>query len=114
MSNQTMKYTYWKSGLYNTICDVCGFKYKSSELKQRWDGLMVCPEDWEQRHPQELIRPIQDQNRLPWTRPEGTDVYITACTPWGRQAVPDLAQPDCAVPDLDLGFRNQLDITHDA
>lgn len=65
-----MKYTWWRSGDYNAICDVCGFKYKASQLQQRWDGLMVCPEDWEIRHPQEMIRPIPDQNKLPWTRPD--------------------------------------------
>jgi len=36
----------------------------------RWDGLYVCKQDWEIRHPQEMIRPIPDQNKLPWTRPD--------------------------------------------
>lgn len=37
---------------------------------------MVCPEDWETRHPAELIRPIKERNSVPWTRPrpEGYDV----------------------------------------
>jgi hypothetical protein len=109
-----MKFNYFDSGVYNTICDVCGFKYKSNELKQRWDGLMVCPEDWEQRHPQELIRPIQDQNRLPWTRPEGTNQFIASCTPTGRQGVAGLGVTGCAIAGLDLGFRGLEDITHNA
>lgn len=37
---------------------------------------MVCQEDWEIQHPQERIRPIPDQVKLPWTRPESTDVFI--------------------------------------
>lgn len=72
-----MRFTYFKSGDFNAQCDVCGFKFKGSQLKKRWDGLMVCDEDWEQRHPQELIRPVQDQNRLPWTRPESTNAFVT-------------------------------------
>lgn len=71
-----MKSTWWKSGDWNAICDVCGFKMKASTLKLRWDGLMVCPQDWEIRHPQELIRPIPDQSKLPWTRPEATDTFV--------------------------------------
>jgi len=42
---------------------------------------MVCSEDWEPRHPQEMIRPIPDQNKLPWTRPEGTDVSVGDLSP---------------------------------
>lgn len=109
-----MKFTWWRSGSWNTICDVCGFKFKAEHLKQRWDGLIVCPEDFEVRHPQELIRPIQDQAKLPWTRPEATDVFINpsglapGCTIIGSQAVPGLAIPGCFVPGRDFGIRNNL------
>jgi hypothetical protein len=60
---------------WNVICDVCGFKYKASQLKKRWDGLMVCDKDWETRHPQELIRTPTEKPVL-WTRPEGVDVFV--------------------------------------
>lgn len=75
-----MRNTWWKSGTWNAQCDVCGFKFKSTELRQRWDGLMVDDACWEMRHPQELIRPIPDQNKLPWTRPESTDVFWNGIT----------------------------------
>ncbi len=107
-----MKFTWWRSGSWNTICDVCGFKFKAEHLKQRWDGLMVCPEDWEIRHPQELIRPIQDQNKLPWTRPEATDTFLTftnGCTAIGSQAVAGLAVAGCAIAGRDLGIRNTIE-----
>lgn len=70
------KRTQYIPGDWNVICDVCGHKYKASQLMKRWDGLMVCQEDWETRHPQELIRPIKERNSVPWTRPrpEGDDV----------------------------------------
>lgn len=100
-----MKFTWFKSGSFNVICDVCGFKFKQSEVKERWDGLMVCPDDWEIRHPQELIRPIQDQNKLPWTRPEGADQFIDRCTASGRQGIADFGTADCAQIGLDLGIR---------
>ena len=101
-----MKKTWWKSGEWNAICDSCGKKFKSSELKLRWDGLMVCSEDWETRHPQELIRPIPDQKPLPWTRPESTDVFwAVVCTPTTQQGVADYGTADCARVDYDLGYR---------
>lgn len=43
-------------GIGNTICDVCGFQFKTNELRKRWDGFLVCDDDFETRHPQELIR----------------------------------------------------------
>ena len=109
-----MKFTYWRSGDYSAICDVCGFKRKASQLAQRWDGLMVCrpeidPGCWEVRHPQELIRPIQEQNKLPWTRPESADVFITGqCTGITRQAIAGIGVAGCMIAGLDLGLRNTL------
>lgn len=64
-------------GDWNAICDVCGFKYKASQLKKRWDGFMVCPEDWEVRHPQDFVRSKPDDQSVPWTRPEPTDTFIS-------------------------------------
>jgi len=101
-----MRFTWFRSGKWNTICDVCGFKFKETDLRKRWDGLMVCERDWEQRHPQDLLRPIPDQVKLPWTRPEGTDQFITPnyipqiltyCTLDGQFALADHGTADCAI-----------------
>lgn len=82
---------------------------KASTLKLRWDGLMVCPQDWEIRHPQELIRPIPDQSKLPWTRPEATDTFVTlsgGCTVQTSQGIADIGTADCARADIDVGVRD--------
>lgn len=55
-------------GEWNGICDVCGFKFKSCDLKKRWDGFMVCAEDWEPRHPSDFFRMPQPEPSIPWTR----------------------------------------------
>ena len=68
--------TYYSSGDWNGICDVCGRKFKMSQLRPRWDGLMVCAGDWETRHPQEFVRGIKDVQTVPVARPESTDVFI--------------------------------------
>jgi hypothetical protein len=56
-------------GGYNAYCDVCGFKKKNTELFQRWDGFMVCKEDWEPRHILDFYRVKERDNTPPWTRP---------------------------------------------
>jgi hypothetical protein len=66
-----------KIGDWNAICDVCGFKFKASQLKKRWDGRMVCRDDWETRHPQDLIKIPKDLQNPPWVRPEVADTFIT-------------------------------------
>ena len=67
---------YLKLGDWNALCDVCGFKFKASELKRRWDGYMVCDADYEQRHPQDLIRLKPDRQAVPWARPVPTDEFV--------------------------------------
>lgn len=63
-------------GDWNAICDVCGWKFKASQLHKRWDGLMVCKADWEARHPQDFLRSIPDDQSVPWTRPEQEDQFV--------------------------------------
>jgi hypothetical protein len=66
-------------GDWNALCDSCGRKFKASSLQKRWDGLIVCREDWEQRHPQDLLRVQREQISVPWSRPyPAEDTYL----PW--------------------------------
>jgi hypothetical protein len=97
-----IKKTYWRSGSWNVICDVCGQKYKAEQLRKRWDGLMVCPEDWEMRHPQDLIRPIKERNSVPWTRPRPEDIMVDVCTLSGINGVAGIGVAGCAV----AGYNN--------
>lgn len=80
-----MSRTYYKHGDYNAICDVCGFKFKGSQLKKRWDGMRVCEEDWEMRHPMDLFNPdlSDDEGIVDDPRPEQPDVFtdVTYITP---------------------------------
>jgi hypothetical protein len=59
----------YKAKEWNALCDSCGFKFKASELRLRWDGLMVDNACWETRQPQDLLRAVKDPaHPLPWTR----------------------------------------------
>lgn len=54
----------------NGICDVCGFKFKGSQLRKRWDGAMCCANDWEPRHPQDSIKARSERSQVKDARPE--------------------------------------------
>ena len=66
---------YLKLGDYNAVCDGCGFKFKFSELKERWDGFLVCPQDWEPRHPRDFPQPPRVERVITRTNPEPSIVY---------------------------------------
>lgn len=58
-----MKKTTWP-GNWKVTCHVCGFWYPSDEIRKRWDGVLVCPKDYETRHPQTLIK-IRGERAFP-------------------------------------------------
>jgi len=39
----------------------------------RWDGFIVCKEDWEARHPQDFIKAKTDRISVPFSRPQRDD-----------------------------------------
>lgn len=72
----------FEKGQHNVICDRCGFKYKSRQLRRQWDGVMACSgpstnDCWEPRHPQDFVRGKPDRQAPEWVRPEPDDVFIT-------------------------------------
>ena len=69
-------HNYYKAGEWWVICDICGKKIKAGEAKHRWDGFVVCPSDFEQRHPQDFVRARQDKISVPFTRPRPVDVFV--------------------------------------
>jgi hypothetical protein len=69
-------------------------------LNKRWDGLMVCPDDWEIRQPQDFVRGVADTIVPPWVRPEQEDTFIFVCTPVTNQGIADYGVADCARADI--------------
>jgi hypothetical protein len=58
------------------VCDRCGFKVRHRLLRKEWTGLMVCPDDWDEK-PAELRPPPVKPEGLPIRnpRPEPTPVF---------------------------------------
>ncbi len=83
-------------GNWNAICDICGFKFKASELRKTWDNLMVCQQDYEIKHPQLTIRVRGDNPAVAWTRPEPDDTFVgPACYLWDQSAYTGLGSAGC-------------------
>ena len=72
-----MKKNHFISGEWNVTCDVCSKKIKAHEAKQRWDGFIVCPEDYETRQPQDFVKAQVDKITVPFTRPIPTLTFTT-------------------------------------
>lgn len=53
----------------NAVCDCCGFDFKQSQLRKRWDGAMVCAKDWEPRHPQDSVKARPERSIVKNARP---------------------------------------------
>ncbi len=62
----------------NAICDCCGFKFKQSALRKRWDGAMVCRADFELRHPQDSLKARPERNNVKDARPEPEYRFLSA------------------------------------
>jgi hypothetical protein len=87
-------------GEWNVVCDSCGWKKKSSEVRKRWDGLFVCADTcWETDHPQKYIRVREDAPAVPFIRDEPPDQFIPICYIYTVAAYADLGTADCMQAD---------------
>ena len=88
-------------GNWNALCDSCGRKFKALDLKRRWDGLMVCTEDFELRHPQDFLRVQKERISVDFSRPYPTqDTFLPyVCSVSGVYGMADVGSADCAQAD---------------
>lgn len=54
-----MKY-HFVLGDNNAECDVCGWEWKASKLRRRWDGVYACPNCFEHRPQQDMVRGVKE------------------------------------------------------
>jgi len=89
-------------GNYNALCDSCGRKFKALDLKKRWDGLLVCQEDYELRHESDFLRVQKEKISVPFSRPyPAEDTFLGyICSVWGRFGMADIGTADCARADI--------------
>lgn len=96
-----MSKNYYLSGENNLICDSCGKKIKLHEARVRWDGLVVCQADYEERQPQDFVRARQDKITVPLVRPRPTDLFVDGvnCDAYTHSPVAGVGTADCAQVD---------------
>jgi len=70
----------YRPGDHNVICDRCGCKFHASQTSKTWDGLIVCSEDFETRHPQDFVRGRKDDQTIPDGRPEAITSLVGPLT----------------------------------
>ena len=106
---------YFKSGEWNVYCMVCNRKIKSGTALKRWDGLIVCPDDYENRHPMDFLRARQERISVPFTSDTSFDQFngpdypqYPFCTAQGSSGEPGFAVAGCMRPGL--GFPNGLPV----
>ncbi|RPJ57238.1 MAG: hypothetical protein EHM12_09405 [Dehalococcoidia bacterium] len=95
-----MKKNHFISGEWNVTCDVCSKKIKAHEARQRWDGFIVCPDDMEQRHPQDFVKAQTDKISVPFQRPIPTYIFVDVpyiCTIDGVTGVVGYAVAGCSI-----------------
>lgn len=94
-----MPANHYVAGQWNVICDSCGFKKKSGQVRKRWDGLIVCADTcYEVDHPQKYLRVRETGVAVPFIR-EDTNVFGHVCWIYEISAYADLASADCAKAD---------------
>lgn len=98
-------------GTWRAICDRCGFELPSNLLIKDWQGLRVCKECWEPRHPQDFVRGVPDCQTPPWTRPEPPDIFVELlCDMWSSASLADFGVADCAKADSEVTVEQLIDI----
>lgn len=68
---------FYLSGGYNQIDDRTGFKVKNTWTRKEWTGNTIRTQSWEERHPQDLIRSVQDRQHVDDPNPEAADNFLT-------------------------------------
>lgn len=68
---------YYTPGGHWKICDRCGLKRRNYDTRKEWTGLIVCTDGCaERQHPQDFVRGVADNQRVPDPRPEPPDVFV--------------------------------------
>ena len=90
-----MKKTTWP-GNWKVACDVCDFWFPSSDIQMRWDGLIVCPKDYETRHEQTLYNYKPHTSVPSFVRKDPEDEFVFVCDFISNQARAEYGTAGCA------------------
>jgi hypothetical protein len=90
---------HYAPGDFNINCSMCGLKMKFSEAVQNWQGLYRHVKCNEPRPQQDFVHSINSlEMAVPITQIMG-EVDLLVCDLNGLSAIPDVAIPDCSLPN---------------
>ena len=90
----------WIGGGHWVECMRCGDVRRNFNMKKEWTGLIVCPDCWEPRHPQDLIRVKSD--KIAARGIVNTLISIVSVAPCSPDATAGVAIAGCAVAGVDV------------
>lgn len=93
VSNKRTRNPGYEPGNNWVDCDICGFTIRAKDARITWDNKVVCPSDWEPRHPQDFVRSRVDKITPDLLRPEPPFIPDTTCPP----CIVDLAIVGCSL-----------------
>ena len=75
------KYDHYREGDYNAVCAHCGRKGKASEMRKLpagipGAGMLVHPEHYVERNPQDFVRGIPEKQVPPWIQPPPEALFL--------------------------------------
>ena len=93
----------WEAGNHWVYCDRCSSAVRAKDAKKTWDNLIVCPDDWEPRHPQDFVRGRADDMAAKEPgRSEPVDRFIDQICET-RSAIAGIAIAGCAIAGMAVG-----------
>lgn len=92
----------YQPGNHWVVCDSCGFDIRAFDIMETWDGRLVCPSDWEPRHPQDFVRSKQEHIAAEYpVRPDPEPIFIS--TPCNAPAVAGIGICGIMICGVDCG-----------
>ncbi len=86
----------WHSGTYHegdhaAVCDICGIRFRRSQLRHNWKRQLVCGRCYDERNPQDYkITPKGDQQAVVGARPEPAPIFADPSIPPDPTVYPSL------------------------
>ncbi len=97
--------SFYRSGDWNVICDICGRKVKRTNARLNWKRQLVCPRDWEPKHPQLFPSPrIRDGRPVKPARPEPADTFRTDVQTEWEEITQEWQNINCNWEDIDDAY----------
>lgn len=66
----------YRPGDFLRVCERTGFVVYASRTKKEWTGRIVRDRSFEMRQPQDFVRGVIDDQRVPDPRPRPADTFV--------------------------------------